>query len=70
LALKITKIKKRIKEHWTISYLASKIIPIFQAIDYYAKEKARLRKSGKSVDDFDLLIGSTAITFWIEDGNK
>jgi tRNA(fMet)-specific endonuclease VapC len=24
-------------------------------------EKARLRKSGKPVDDFDLLIGSTAI---------
>lgn len=37
------------------------IVPIFQAIDTYAKEKARLRKAGKSIDDFDLLIGSTAV---------
>jgi tRNA(fMet)-specific endonuclease VapC len=39
------------------------IIPIFEAIDTYAKEKARLRKSGKMVDDFDLLIGCTAVAF-------
>lgn len=37
------------------------ILPIFDGIDIYAKEKARLKKSGKPVDDFDLLIGSTAI---------
>jgi tRNA(fMet)-specific endonuclease VapC len=37
------------------------ILPIFDAIDIYATEKTRLRKSGKSIDDFDLLIGSTAI---------
>ena len=37
------------------------ILPIFDAIDIYAKEKARLRNSGKPIDDFDLLIGSTAI---------
>nr|MBS0038558.1 type II toxin-antitoxin system VapC family toxin [Saprospiraceae bacterium] len=39
------------------------ILPIFEAIDTYAKEKARLRKSGKTVDDFDLLIGCTAVAF-------
>lgn len=39
------------------------ILPIFEAIDTYAKEKARLRKLGKTVDDFDLLIGCTAVTF-------
>ncbi len=39
------------------------ILPIFEAIDYYAKEKARLRKLGKMVDDFDLLIGCTAVAF-------
>ena len=39
------------------------ILPIFPALDIYAKEKARVRKSGKIIDDFDLLIGSTAITF-------
>ena len=38
------------------------IIPIFHALDLYAKEKARLRKSGKPIDDFDLLIGATAVT--------
>lgn len=38
------------------------ILPIFTALDCYAKEKARLRKKGKPLDDFDLLIGSTAIS--------
>ena len=37
------------------------IIPIFPSLDIYAKEKARLRKAGLPVDDFDLLIGATAI---------
>jgi tRNA(fMet)-specific endonuclease VapC len=37
------------------------IVPIFNSLDVYAKEKARLRKSGKSIDDFDILIGSTAV---------
>jgi tRNA(fMet)-specific endonuclease VapC len=38
------------------------IIPIFGALDFYAKEKSRLRKLGVSVDEFDLLIGATAVT--------
>jgi tRNA(fMet)-specific endonuclease VapC len=38
-----------------------KIIPIFHSLDLYAKEKARLRKAGTPVDDFDLLIGATAV---------
>ncbi len=38
------------------------IIPIFNSLDIYAKEKARLRKKGTPLDDFDLLIGSTAIS--------
>ncbi len=37
------------------------ILPILDAIPLYAKEKARLRKSGKMISDFDLLIGCTAI---------
>ena len=37
------------------------VLPIFEAIDFYAKEKARLRKIGRTIDDFDLLIGSTAV---------
>jgi tRNA(fMet)-specific endonuclease VapC len=38
------------------------IIPIFGSIKRYAKEKVRLRKMGKPhQDEFDLLIGATAI---------
>jgi tRNA(fMet)-specific endonuclease VapC len=38
------------------------ILPIFNSLEIYAKEKARLRKKGKLLDDFDLLIGATAIS--------
>ena len=41
---------------------AIKVLPIYHSLDVYAKEKARLRKSGKTVDDFDLLIAATAVT--------
>jgi tRNA(fMet)-specific endonuclease VapC len=38
------------------------IIPIYGSIRLYAKEKVRLRKIGKPMhDEFDLLIGVTAI---------
>lgn len=37
------------------------IIPISEILDIYAKEKARLRKNGTPVEDFDLLIGATAV---------
>jgi len=37
------------------------IVPIFNSLNIYAKQKAPLRKSGKILDDFDLLIGATAI---------
>ncbi len=38
------------------------IIPIFGSIKLYSKEKVRLRKIGKPIhDEFDLLIGVTAI---------
>lgn len=40
--------------------LGIKILPIFHAIDLYAIEKARLRRLGMLIDDFDLLIGVTA----------
>ncbi|MCB9052720.1 MAG: type II toxin-antitoxin system VapC family toxin [Lewinellaceae bacterium] len=38
-----------------------RVIPITSAIDLFAEEKARLRKEGSLVDDFDLFIGCTAI---------
>ena len=37
------------------------IIPIFNSLDIYAKEKANLRRQGQMIDDFDILIGATAI---------
>jgi tRNA(fMet)-specific endonuclease VapC len=37
------------------------ILPIINSLDIYAKEKARLRKKGIVIDEFDLLIGATAI---------
>jgi len=37
------------------------ILPIFNSLDLYAFEKARLRKSGLTIDDFDLLIGVSSI---------
>jgi len=39
-----------------------KIVPIFHSLDLYAKEKARLRKEGTPIDEFDLLIGVTSVT--------
>jgi len=39
------------------------VLPIFDSIILYAKEKARLRKAGTRVDDFDLLIGVTSVTY-------
>lgn len=40
-----------------------KQLPIYGALDVYAKEKARLKKEGNIVDDLDLLIGATAIEY-------
>lgn len=37
------------------------ILPIFDSIYLYGKEKARLRQLGLMISDFDLLIGCTAI---------
>jgi len=37
------------------------ILPIFGSIHLYGKEKARLRKVGKMISDFDLFIGCTAV---------
>jgi tRNA(fMet)-specific endonuclease VapC len=37
------------------------IIPISNSLDIYAKDKAKLRRQGQMIDDFDILIGATAI---------
>lgn len=37
------------------------VVPIHSCLDIYASEKAKLRKKGLMIDDFDILIGSTSI---------
>ena len=39
-----------------------RIIPIYNVLNTYAKEKTRLKKKGIIITEFDLLIGSTALT--------
>jgi len=60
----IAKSKKKEKNQQVLDKFQSKIdiLPIFPALDIYATEKARLKTKGKMLDDFDLLIGATAIS--------
>ena len=45
------------------SFLAGvNILPILPTLDFYANEKARLRRLGTPVADFDLLIGACTVT--------
>ncbi|MBD2769926.1 type II toxin-antitoxin system VapC family toxin [Hymenobacter sp. BT664] len=37
------------------------ILPIADCFEHYAAEKTRLRRAGRPVDDFDLMIGCTAL---------
>lgn len=59
----VAKSTKKEKNQQALATFQSKIevLPIFPALDVYATEKARLKTKGKMLDDFDLLIGSTAI---------
>lgn len=59
----IAKSSKKEKNQQVLDTFQSEIdiLPIFLALDIYATEKARLKTKGKMVDDFDLLIGATAI---------
>lgn len=59
----IAKSTKKEKNQQALDAFQSKIdiLPIFPALDIYATEKARLKTKGKMLDDFDLLIGATAI---------
>lgn len=38
------------------------VVPFDVAIDEYGRQKSRLVQSGQMIEDFDLLIGCTAIT--------
>ena len=39
---------------------AAQVLPIAPALEIFADQKAALRRSGRPIDDFDILIGSTA----------
>lgn len=55
---------KRIEENlYVVNKLAQKInlFPVLPTLDIYAKEKTKLKKEGRLIDDFDLLIGCTAV---------
>ena len=41
----------------------NRILPIRPCFSVYAKQRVRLRKLGTPISDFDLLIGSTALTY-------
>ncbi len=59
----VAKSKYKEKNLKTFEAFQSKIdiLPIFPALDIYANEKTRLKTKGRIIDDFDLLIGATAI---------
>jgi tRNA(fMet)-specific endonuclease VapC len=37
------------------------VVPIYASLDVYAREKASIKKKGLLIDDFDILIGATAV---------
>ena len=55
--------EKVIENLHSVNEFANKlgVLPIYNSLDLYAKEKARLKKLGNMIDDFDLLIGCSAI---------
>jgi tRNA(fMet)-specific endonuclease VapC len=59
----VEKSKHKVKNSESLNALLELfvIVPIYSALDVYAAEKARLKLIGRLVDDFDLLIGATAI---------
>ena len=40
---------------------AEQVLAIAPALEIFADQKAALRRSGRPIDDFDILIGSTAV---------
>ncbi len=46
------------------------VIPIYNCLDIYAFEKAKLRRKGLMIDDFDILIGATSVVNNRRNGDK
>ncbi len=55
-----TNFDKHIKEVRNIQVLYD-VLPIYSAVEEFSKEKSRLKAEGKSIPDFDLLIGTSAV---------
>ncbi|MBI5916824.1 MAG: type II toxin-antitoxin system VapC family toxin [Bacteroidetes bacterium] len=53
--------RKQNKEKVDNFLATANILSILPTLDIYAKEKTRLRKLGTIIDEFDLLIGATAL---------
>ena len=52
--------EKHIKEVSKMNALFD-VVPIYNSLELFGQEKARLKKSGKIIPDFDLLIGVAAV---------
>lgn len=59
-AFKSENYEKHLKEVANMEELFG-VVPIYECLKKFAKEKARLNKSGRRIPDFDLLIGTTAL---------
>jgi tRNA(fMet)-specific endonuclease VapC len=59
--IELSNYKKENNEKLDIFTELVSIIQIRNAIPLYAREKARLKSINKAIDDFDLLIGTTAV---------
>ena len=60
-AYKSTNFQKHILEVKKMEILFE-IVPIYGSINKYGEERVRLQKGGNLIPDFDLLIGTTAVT--------
>ena len=60
-AYKSTNFQKHILEVKKMEILFE-IVPIYGSINKYGEERVRLQKAGNLIPDFDLLIGTTAVT--------
>ncbi|MEM6317614.1 MAG: type II toxin-antitoxin system VapC family toxin [Bacteroidota bacterium] len=59
-AFNSTNFNKHIQEVTLIENLFN-VLPIYDSLPKFGEEKARLRKLGRLLPDFDLLIGTTAV---------
>jgi tRNA(fMet)-specific endonuclease VapC len=60
-AAKSNDVENRLKDVEFISQ-KFKVVPVFPSLQLFGEVKALLKASGNMIDDFDILIGCTAIT--------